>query len=68
MAPAPNPWAIRPATSIGMEVAAPPTTRPTENSTRPAVKGTASPRSSASRPETTMPRRLARKNPLNTQP
>jgi hypothetical protein len=51
-----------------MDGARPPATSPAVNSARPTAKGRAVPRVSASCPATTIPRRLPRKNPLNTQP
>src|SRR5262245_40532507 len=68
MTPAPTPWATRPATSIGIDCAAPPIISPSENRTRPARNGVRVPRRSAASPARTMPRRLPRKNPEKTQP
>src|SRR5262245_18340996 len=53
---------------MGMDWAAPPTTRPAANRAGPPANGSRAPRRSAARPASTMPRRLPRKNPLNTQP
>ena len=68
IAPAPTPCTVRAATSTPIVGASPPATRPSAKSESPAMNGRAGPLRSASRPAATTPKRLPRKNALNTQP
>src|SRR5207245_1409588 len=66
IAPAPMPWIDRAATSTIMLGASPPARSPSAKSVSPATNGRAGPLRSASRPAATTPKRLLRKNALNT--